>query len=128
MQRLGRLDNWLSVATGRSGLLQLLRRQFRSRRNPLTDLQGLTLESLPFSPFLRECYKHAALSGTRLLTVFTVVSARHTYHQQILDAFPEVAARAALRLEYFGGSDHVFSDAGERERLYAAVLDWLGLD
>jgi hypothetical protein len=128
MQRLGRLDNWLSVLSGRSGLLRLLRRQFRGKRNPLNDVRGLTLENLPFSPFLRECYKEAAVRGTRLLTVFTVVSARHTYHQQILDAFPEVAARAALRLEYFGSSDHVFSDAGERERLYAAILDWLGLD
>ncbi len=128
MQRLGRLRNWLSVLRGRSGIMTLVSRHFRNRMRPSHELRGLTLQSLPFSSYLRQCYKIAAQRRVRLLTVFTSVSARHTYHRQIVDAFPEVASGAGLRLEYFSGSDHVFSDEEERARLYSAIIDWLGLD
>jgi pimeloyl-ACP methyl ester carboxylesterase len=128
VQRLGHLKNWLSVLTGRSGILRLLLLQLRSSRKPDHELRTLTLQDLPFSPYLRQCYQRAADRRVRLLTVFTSISARHTYHRQILDAFPEAAAGGALRLEYFESSDHLFSDPGERTRLYRAIIDWLDLD
>jgi hypothetical protein len=61
-----------------------------------------------------------------MLSVFTSVSARHTYQQQMRDAFPEVSSHGALRLEFFPDSDHVFSAERERMRLYRVIADWLG--
>jgi hypothetical protein len=58
--------------------------------------------------------------------VFTSVSVRHTYQQQMLDAFPEASSRGGLRLEFFPDSDHLFSAERERARLYRVIADWLG--
>jgi pimeloyl-ACP methyl ester carboxylesterase len=127
MQRLGHLRNWLSVLGGRSGILRLLSRQLRNKLHAADDLGSLTLQDLPFSPYLRECYAVAAKRRTRLLAVFTSVSARHAYHRQILDAFPEVAAGGSIRLEYFAESDHLFSQPASRARLYNAIIEWLDL-
>lgn len=127
-QRLGHLRNWLSVLGGRSGIMRLLTRQIRFKLHPADDLRNLTLQDLPFSPYLRESYMVAAQRRTRLMAVFTSVSARHTYHRQILDAFPEVASGASMRLEYFADSDHVFSQPVARARLYAAIIGWLNLE
>lgn len=128
LQRLGRLRSWKSVFTGRSGMLRLLGQQFRNAMNPSSDLGGLTLRDLPFSPYLRQCYRKSSAQGIRLLTVFTSNSARQSYHRQILDAFPEAAQGGSLRLEYFAESDHTFSQPDFRSRLFRRVIDWLGAD
>jgi pimeloyl-ACP methyl ester carboxylesterase len=128
LQRFGHLSSWLSVLRGRSGLLRAMAHHRRQRRIRHDDLRGQSLDELLLSPYLRECYMRVAKRGTRLLTVFTAVSARHTYHDQMLDAFPEVATSGSLRLEYFPEGDHLFSAPDMRERLYRVIIDWLGLD
>jgi hypothetical protein len=128
LQRLFSPKNWLSVLRGRSSMLRLMSQHLRSSRHPSNELRGLTLQNLPFSPYLRQCYKRAAERHVRLLTVFTSISVRHTYHRQILDAFPEAASGGSLRLEYFGGSDHLFSEPVERARLFRTIIEWLGMD
>lgn len=128
LQRLGNLRSWKSVFTGRSGMLMLLGQQFRNAVSPSSDLGGLTLRDLPFSPYLRQCYRKSSAQGIRLLTVFTSNSARQTYHRQILDAFPEAAQGGSLRLEYFAESDHTFSQPDFRSRLFRHVIDWLRAD
>lgn len=127
LQRLGSARSWLSVLTGRSGLLRSLTQRMQRRPSTARELRALTLQELPFSPYLRQCYRRLAARSTGLLTVFTSVSARHTYHQQILDAFPEAASGGSLRLEYFGDSDHVFSQPESRARLFRVIRDWLEL-
>jgi pimeloyl-ACP methyl ester carboxylesterase len=128
LQRLGRPRSWFNVLRGRSGLLQVVARHRRQRKVQHAETRGRSLEDLLFSPYLRKCYRNVAKRGTRLLTVFTTVSVRHSYHSQVLDAFPEVASSGSVRLEYFPDGDHLFSAPAMRERLYRVIFDWLGLD
>lgn len=124
-QRLGHLRHWLSVATGRSGLLRQLAAHLLHLWQPPTDLQALTLQNLRFSPHLAECYRASAARGIRMLSVFTSLSARYAYQRQLLDAFPELSSSGVLRLEFFPGSDHVFSSVEERVRLFQLILHWV---
>jgi len=125
MQRLKNIRNWISVATGRSGLLRLASAHVINRVRPKTQIEGLNLQNLRFSSYLPQCYRSAAVRGVRMLAVFTSVSVRHTYKQQMLDAFPEASAGGTLRLEFFPESDHLFSGVRERSRLLTVICDWL---
>lgn len=127
MQRLRNLQNWVSVITGRSGLLRLASAHLLNRVRPQSELQDLDLQNLQFSSYLSKCYEAAAARGIKMLSVFTSVSARHTYQQQMLDAFPAASSHGAFRLEFFPNSDHLFSDEKERTRLYGVIMSWLGL-
>jgi pimeloyl-ACP methyl ester carboxylesterase len=126
LQRLTSLQNWASVAAGRSGLLRLLRSQLAHRVGPRRAASGLTLETLKFSPHLGQCYAGSIANGIRILAAFTSISPRQTYQSQILDAFPQAAFKDSLKLEHFTHSDHLFSDPNDRSRLDQVVLDWLG--
>jgi pimeloyl-ACP methyl ester carboxylesterase len=125
-QRLLNPRNWLSVVTGRSGLMRLaatqVRRQVQVKKNASEEL---TLQNLQFSPQLAQSYRTASMRSVNMLAVFTSVSVRHTYQRQILDAFPEAGAAGRLRLEYFPDSDHLFSTPNARDRLYHVIEDWL---
>ena len=123
LQRLKNIRNWVSVATGRSGLMRLVSTHLVSSVRPKTEIEGLNLQNLRFSSYLPQCYRGAAARGVRMLAVFTSVSVRHTYKQQMLDAFPEASSK--LRLEFFPDSDHLFSGEKERERLRSVISDWL---
>ncbi|MBS0418903.1 MAG: alpha/beta fold hydrolase [Proteobacteria bacterium] len=125
MQRLKNLRNWMSVATGRSGLMRLASTHLINSVRPQTELEGLNLQNLRFSSHLPQCYRGAAARDVRMLAVFTSVSVRHTYKQQMLDAFPEASAGGKLRLEFFPESDHLFSGEKERFRLRTVIGDWL---
>jgi pimeloyl-ACP methyl ester carboxylesterase len=126
MQRLRRPQSWFSVLVGRSGLLRLIASHIRSGGRARAP-QPPTLQGLQFSPLLRQCYKRNAERGIKVLAILTSVSARHSYGQQMRDAFPEAAATGGFRLEFFPESDHVFSADRDRTRLYGAITDWLGL-
>jgi pimeloyl-ACP methyl ester carboxylesterase len=126
VQRIGRLENWISVLSGRSGLMKLAWRQLRIAVKRGSKQEDLVFQDLGLSPYLRHCYRRAAEMRTRLLTVFTSISVRQTYQRQVLDAFPEANIGGSLRLEYFPESDHLFSRAQDRTRLHDVVLDWLG--
>ena len=124
-QRLGNVRNWASVLTGRSGLMRRLLAHFVHSVRYRSDLQSLTLENLQFSSYLGQCYKSAAARGIKMLSVFTSLSVRHTYHQQLVDAFPEAASTGGLRLEFFPDSDHLFSAPAHQARLQWVIVDWL---
>lgn len=124
-QRLGNARNWLSVLTGRSGVLRLVARQLQSKARPVGGLNEVTLHNLPFSPYLRQCYQRVASRGARWLVVLTSNPVRQNYRRQFIDAFPETASGGLLRLELFSDSDHVFSQPAARERLYELITDWL---
>jgi pimeloyl-ACP methyl ester carboxylesterase len=125
IQRLRNVRNWISVATGRSGLVRLMSTHLLNSVRPKTELDGLTLQNLRFSSYLVRSYRGAAAQGVRMLSVFTSVSVRHTYKQQMLDAFPEASAGGKLRLEFFPETDHLFSGERERARLREVISDWL---
>jgi dienelactone hydrolase len=122
-QRLTHVRNWLSVITGRSGLMRMLATHLTSRLRERSP--ALTLQSLQFSPDLAQCYQAVARRKVNMLAIFTSVSARHTYPQQILDAFPETGGGGGLRLEYFPDSNHHFSPPQARARLLGVIADWV---
>lgn len=124
LQRLPHARNWLSVLTGRSGLLRMLATHLQRPRTGASSSE-LTLNSLQFSPHLAQCYRDVARRKVNMLAVFTRVSARHTYPQQILDAFPETSNGSGLKLEYFPQSDHHFSPPQPRARLLRLIADWV---
>ena len=125
LQRLTTLRHWGSVAAGRSGLLRMLASQLVYRLGPRRPRSGLTLDTLKFSPHLKQCYENSVANGIRILAAFTSISPRQTYRLQILDAFPLADFKDSLKLEYFTHSDHLFSDQTDRFRLDQLVLDWL---
>jgi alpha-beta hydrolase superfamily lysophospholipase len=125
LRRLIRLQNWFSVLTGRSGLLRLVSAHLRHRTRPADKAKPLSLQDLQFSPYLAQCYAASAARGMKLLTAFTSLSPRHAYERQILDAFPELSAGGTLQLQYFPHSDHVFSAAQDRARLFRVIASWL---
>ena len=127
LQRLGNLQNWMSVLTGRSGLLRLAAEHVVNwvRPRPQGNLQQLDLGNLPFSPYLITCYRATATRRQRILFVLTSVSTRHTYAQQWRDAFPEVGSSGAVRAEFFAKSDHLFSAGKDQELLFQVITDWL---
>jgi alpha-beta hydrolase superfamily lysophospholipase len=124
LQRLLHVRNWLSVITGRSGLMRILAAHLSWRmQGGSHPPEELNLQNLQFSPHLARSYRAAAQRSVRMLAVFTSVSPRHTYPQQILDAFPETGS--SLRLEYFPESDHHFSPPLTRARLFRVIAEWL---
>ena len=125
-QRLRSLRNWVSVVTGRSGLIRLLLTQFFYGARTSTQAGGLTLESLPFDPYLAQCYQESVSRGIRMLAAFTSISPRQTYRQQMLDAFPNVQFNDQLKLEFFPESDHLFSAQRDRSKLGQVIMDWVG--
>jgi pimeloyl-ACP methyl ester carboxylesterase len=127
LRRMRHLQNWTSIITGRSGLLRLASAHVRYRLRPPDKSNLATLENLQFSPYLAKSYAAAAARGLKLLAAFTSLSPRHTYVHQIMDAFPTVSAGGTLQLQYFPGSDHLFSAAQDRARLYRVIVDWLGV-
>lgn len=125
LQRLPHARNWLSVISGRSGLMNMLATHLgrRLRGGGGEPGEELSLQNLQFSPHLARAYRAVAQRKAKMLAVFTSVSPRHTYPQQILDAFPETGS--SLRLEYFPESNHHFSPPVTRARLYRVIAEWL---
>jgi pimeloyl-ACP methyl ester carboxylesterase len=124
-QRLLRLRNWISIATLRSGLLRRLMTHARHGVLPQRQPDQLSLDGLEYSPYLEQSYREAVRRGIKMLAVFSALSPRATYRQQMHDAFRGVEFGNSLRLEFFPESDHLFTPSGERARLGAVIRDWL---
>jgi alpha-beta hydrolase superfamily lysophospholipase len=123
LERLTNWRNWMSVLTGRSGVIRLFLTQTWHRTRPQQSA-AITLQNLQFSPHLERCYREAVENGVQMLVVFTADSTRQTYREQLLEAFPRVPFKDQLRLELFKGSDHLFIREEERSRLTALINDW----
>jgi len=127
LRRLRHVHSWISVLTGRSGLLRLASKHLLQRVGPAVQAAPLSLDNLQFSPYLAQCYAATAARGMKVLAAFTSLSPRHAYERQLVDAFPDVSAAGTLQMRYFSGSDHVFSESQDRARLFRAIADWLGV-
>jgi pimeloyl-ACP methyl ester carboxylesterase len=127
LHRMRHLDNWISLLSGRSGLLRMASAHLLNRIRMQEPSHPLMLQDLRFSPYLAQCYAATASRGLKILAAFTALSPRHAYVRQILDAFPEVSAHGSLQLQYFPESDHVFSAPSDRARLFRVIETWLGV-
>ena len=124
-QRLMQLPNWINVAAGRSRIFRvwvehlwhIARRSGKSRQ--------VTLQNLRFHPYLEQSYQKSVDRGIHILAVLTEDSTRQTYREQMIDAFPNVLFKDHLKLEFFNGSDHIFTLEADRVRLMRLVLEWI---
>jgi pimeloyl-ACP methyl ester carboxylesterase len=125
LRHLTRLRSYASVLLLRSGLLRMwVGDIFYGLRSKPAD-RPASLEDLRFHNYLKQCYREAIDGGVRILAVFTGEMTRQTYREQMFDAFPDVEFGDQLMLEFFEGTDHVFTSEKDRARLYKIVLDWM---
>jgi len=124
-QRLTRLRHWISVATGRSGLVRMLIAQFMHRVRPARPADEIAADGVQFSPHLARSYQRSVEHGIQMLAVFALGTSRQTYREQMIDAFPNVSFKDHLKLEAFPDSDHLFTQEKDRSRLTNLIFEWL---
>jgi len=62
--------------------------------------------------------------GTKVLFVYSAtMQVRFNHKEQLFKLFPELRGR--VDVEYFGDSDHAFTEAASQKRLMATVTDWM---
>ncbi len=124
-QRLIRLNNWISVLTGRSRLLRIIaERVWWTVSSSARTGQGIS-SNLQHRAWLEKVHADCMRLSTQMLVVFSGDSVRQTYREQLIEAFPNVSFQNRLRVEHFKGSDHTFSIANDRIRLFQTIVSWL---
>jgi pimeloyl-ACP methyl ester carboxylesterase len=125
LKHLTRLRSYISVARGRSGLLRMWVGELVYGLRSKPDMRPASLDDLRFHNYLKQSYRNAIDNGVRILAVFTDETTRQTYREQMFDAFPEIEFGDQLKVEFFPGTDHVFTSERDRTRLYDIVLNWM---
>jgi pimeloyl-ACP methyl ester carboxylesterase len=125
LRHLTRLRSYVSVVFLRSGLLRMWIGDLFSGLRAGRDLRPASLGDVRFHSNLKECYQNVIERGVHILAVFSGEMTRQTYREQMFDAFPDIEFGDQLRLEFFAGTDHVFTSEKDRTRLYGIMLDWL---
>jgi pimeloyl-ACP methyl ester carboxylesterase len=125
LRRLIRLRSYISVALGRSGLLRLWMGELFYGLRSKPDLRPASLKELRFHKYLKQSYRNAIANGVQILAVLTNDTTRQTYREQMFDAFPDIEFGDQLKVEFFQGTDHVFTSEKDRARLYDIVLNWM---
>jgi pimeloyl-ACP methyl ester carboxylesterase len=124
-QRLGRLANWTSVMTGRSGILRVWAEHLWRSCQPGSQPRPITLKNLRFHRYLEQSYQNTVDHGIHILAIFTEDSTRQTYREQMIDAFSNISFGNQLKLEFFQGSNHTFTLEKDRVRLIDLILNWM---
>jgi dienelactone hydrolase len=124
-RHLTRMRSYVSVLLLRSGLLRMWMGNLFYGLRSKPDTPPESLEDLRFHNNLEQCYRNAIDRGVHILAVFTGETTRQTYREQMFDAFPDIEFGDQLRLEFFEGTDHVFTSEKDRARLYDIVLNWM---
>jgi pimeloyl-ACP methyl ester carboxylesterase len=125
LRHLMRPQSWINVAAGRGSFWKGLRKLLGLAHDDAWERHRLDLNAPAIRVFLQNAYQRSMDLGIQCLAVFTSgLGHQHNYRRQILDAFPTVPFTGRLRLEYFAGSDHVFTSEADRKRLFGIVMAW----
>ena len=124
-QRLTRLNNWMSVLTGRSRLLRIIAEQVWRLLSSSTGTNRRISSDLQHRAWLEKVHADCMRLSTQMLVVFSGDSVRQSYREQLVEAFPNVSFQNRLRVEHFNGSDHTFSLANDRAKLFELIVAWL---
>jgi pimeloyl-ACP methyl ester carboxylesterase len=125
-RRLFRLRSWLNAALGRSRIWASLPKlgeiQFRKERDLAADI--------PVDPESRVFFERLYLRAVAMRMHFLIILAagqdtRHSYPEQLLEAFPNVSFGDLLRLEFLKDCDHTFSFESNRTQLTDIILGWV---
>jgi pimeloyl-ACP methyl ester carboxylesterase len=123
-QRITRLRSWCSVAVGRSYIFRIWKRQLWYRIAMKSKLPLIAINDISSRVFFEQSYKAIIDRGVKILAVFTEDTTRQTYREQMIDAFPTIPFGDQLHLEFFAGSDHIFSLEKDRVKLMEVILGW----
>lgn len=82
--------------------------------------------------YLEAAYRASVERGVQFLAIFTssawvgqgIRPYGHNYHDQLLEALPNVEFGSKLRLEYFRTADHLFGSESDRKKLFEVTLGW----
>jgi pimeloyl-ACP methyl ester carboxylesterase len=117
--------SWINFVSGRGAFWKRLRKFLRLVHDDAWEHYRLNLGDPPIRQYLQNAYQRSMDLRMQCLAVFTSgLPHQHNYRRQILDAFPTVRFMDRLQLEYFAGSDHVFTSETDRSRLFAIVMAW----
>jgi pimeloyl-ACP methyl ester carboxylesterase len=124
--QLVRPQPWINVMTGRGTFWRTVRKLVGSADEDAWERRRLDLADASVRSFLQSAYQRSMDLGIQCLAVFTSgLPHQHNYRRQILDAFPAVPFAGQLQLEYFAGSDHVFTLDADRKRLFRILMAWV---
>jgi hypothetical protein len=124
-KRIRRIENWISVLRGRSGILGTIYKQLAAMVWPAWRRKAMTLQNLRSHPGLQTIYAESIANGLQILAVMSGDSTRQTYSRQIIDAFPKIAFGNQLQFELFEIADHLFSRQRDQSKLMDVVEKWL---
>jgi pimeloyl-ACP methyl ester carboxylesterase len=121
-----RLRSWLNAAIGRLGIGTRLANLGAQLFGRASSARSVTAADPEMRTFLESLYQRSARMGKQFLTILTAgQDTRHSYPEQLIDAFPNVRFEGLLKLEFLDDCDHTFSFESDRVRLARLVLDWL---
>jgi pimeloyl-ACP methyl ester carboxylesterase len=121
-----RVKSWTNFLTGRGPFWKWLRKFPALAQDDPWERHRLNLSDPAVRSFLQNAYQRSMEMGMQCLAVFTSgLPHQHNYRRQIFDAFPTVPFSGQLQLEYFAGSDHVFTSETDRKRLFDIVMAWV---
>jgi pimeloyl-ACP methyl ester carboxylesterase len=124
-RRLLRWSSWLNVMLGRSRLWKATKAHIGSAFSSKPEAQYSTLEHAKGRVHLERVYRELVERGVQFLAVFSARwDTRHSYREQLLEAFPSVEFGKQLRLEFFDEWDHTFIFETDRVQLNSLVLEW----
>jgi dienelactone hydrolase len=124
-RRLIRLNNWISVLTGRSRLLRIMAEQVWRLVRSSTRTHQRVSSDLQHRAWLEKVHADCMRLSTQMLVVFSGDPVRQTYREQLIEAFPNVSFHNRLRVEHFKQSDHTFSLTNDRAKLFEVIVGWL---
>jgi pimeloyl-ACP methyl ester carboxylesterase len=120
-----RPGSWAKLAADRSRLRVAISKWLGTAPPTVWAPHRPNLNDPVIRAFLETAYQRSMDLGIACLAVFTSgFPHQHNYRRQIFDAFPTIRFGDRLRLEYFAGSDHVFTAEADRRRLFGLILDW----
>jgi dienelactone hydrolase len=120
------VKSWTNIVRGRGPLWKRLRKLVALPQDDPWERHRLNLGDPTIRTYLENAYQRSMDMGMQCLAVFTSgLPHQHNYGRQIFDAFPSVRFSDQLQLEYFSGSDHVFTSEADRKRLFDIVMAWV---
>lgn len=124
LNRLARPRSWLNALFGESHVRRLVLERINFAVIGNRSSATLSLQHRSVRAQLEEVYRKTVEAGIKLLCVFAENTQRHSYRDQLLDAFPLVPFARNLKLEFFEASDHYFTAERDRAKLTKLIIEW----